>query len=102
MADLGIEIKGQPGTISAITFKSTVIDAISLLHDYDRAISGVSQGSLSWYLSQLSIEPNILIGFRSRLKQVKKSQRVADFGSSVTHSLVNGLEYLEHKGMTPP
>jgi hypothetical protein len=103
MADVDIEIKGQPETISALTFKATVVDAIDLLREYDSAISGVLSGSLSWYLSQLSTTPNILIGFRSRVKPVRRfASRVDDFGPTVTHSLVSGLDTLERQGKTPP
>ena len=51
--EVEFSIKGQPGTISATTFRKTVVDAIDLLQEYDSAISGIRSGSLSWYLSKL-------------------------------------------------
>jgi len=102
MADFGIEIKGDPTGISALTFKATVNDAINLLHEYDTAISGVSQGSLSWYLAQLSLTPNVQVAFRSRLRPRRRGPVVVDNSDTITHSLLSGLDSLEHKAVTPP
>lgn len=99
MAEVDIEIKGEIDRINALTFKATVNDAISLLRDYDRAISGVSRGSLSWYLSQLAISPNVLIGFRSHLKPAPKNRPVDDFGGAVAHSWYLGWSLWRKRGL---
>jgi hypothetical protein len=101
MPDFGIEIKGDPTGISAFTFKSTVNDAVDLLKEYDSAISGVPRGTVGWYLADLSLRPNVLVAFNSRVLPPKRGKSFADHRKAITHSLLNGLDSLEHQAVTP-
>ena len=101
MPDFGIEIKGDPTGISAVTFRSTVNNAVDLLKEYDSAISGVPNGTVGWYLADLSIKPNVFVAFNSRVRPRKRGRPFEDYRKVIAHTLLKGLDSLEHEAVTP-
>lgn len=101
MAELTIEIQGSRGEISANTFKDTIFNSVSLLSEFDAAISGKRRGYLRWYVNKLSSEEALLISFVSHFKSPKHRPLAPELGGSVTKSFVNGFEDLERRCVTP-
>ena len=101
MAEMNFEIKGSHGQIAASTFERAVAHAISLLGQFDSAISGKPRGSLRWYIEKLSSNGNLSIDFRSKLKPASQRSREFDFSSEIASSFLNGFQELETKCETP-
>jgi hypothetical protein len=106
MAELDFEIHGKVGEIAASTFERAIARAVTLLREFDSAISGMSRGSLAWYIGKLHSNGNLLIRFASRLKRQPNrapyAASISDIGPQVTSSFLGGFDDLENRCETPP
>src|SRR5712691_7898122 len=102
MAELDFEIHGKQGDIAASTFREAVANAVSLLQEFDSAISERPRGSLLWYIGRLHSNGNLLISFRSRTRPQRRGRdKLNDVSPAVTSSFMSGLDDLENKCEAP-
>jgi hypothetical protein len=104
MARVQFDIIGEPEKISVGTFFGSFSIALTLLREFDQAISGKYHGSLLWYISRLHGNGSLSLQFRSDPKRKKKEPiaEIRDFGPQVTNAFVTGFENIEKKGISPP
>lgn len=103
MAELQFDILGERGEVSASTFRESIYYAVSLLREFDSAISGKPTGVLGWYIRNLASNGKLSVLFQSRLKPLPSVRRYpSDVDRSVTSHLVSGFEDIETKCETPP
>ena len=104
MANVQFDIIGEPGRISASTFFRASRTALSLLREFDAAISGRYQGTLKWYVAGLHDNGSLSIRFRSDPRPPKKKKgsitNPSDFGPEVTGAFVTGFDNIEHQGIS--
>jgi hypothetical protein len=102
MAELDFEIHGKPGDVAVYTFEKAVAHAVTLLREFDSAISGEPRGSLAWYIGKLQSNGNLLIRFASRTRKPPPIGLMSDFGETVAQSFLAGFDDLENRCETPP
>ena len=96
MAELDLEIHGKPGEVSAATFREAIYYAVSLLREFDAAMSGKRLGSLKWYIERLKSNGSLFITFHSKQRIYKTPKALPpDISPSVTSSLLSGFEDIE-------
>ena len=102
MAELDLEIHGKPGEVSAATFREAIYYAVSLLREFDAAVSGKRLGSLRWYIERLKSNGSLFITFHSKQRIYKTPKTLPpDVSSSVTSFLLSGFEDIEEKCVMP-
>lgn len=95
MATLRVVVEGELGSITAKAFVVAVQNSLSILRDYDIALSGERRGSLDWVITRIdSGSARLEIEPRSRLEE-------KNVGLEVVHSFVNGWRQIEQGGTTP-
>jgi hypothetical protein len=103
MAELRFDIRGKEGEVSALTFRESIQYAVSLLREFDSALSGKPTGVLSWYIQNLHSNGNLSVLFQSKLKPFNTIRKYPhDVDRAVTSNLVSGFEDIEVKCVTPP
>jgi len=103
MSELRFDILGKDGEVSALTFRESIEYAVSLLREFDSALSGKPRGVLSWYIRNLHSNGKLSVLFQSRLKPSHTIQKYPhDVDRAVTSNLVSGFEDIEVKCVTPP
>lgn len=103
MAELHFDIHGKEGEVSALTFRESIQYAVSLLREFDSALSGKPRGVLRWYIRNLHSNGKLSVVFESRLKPWKQiKDHPHDVDRAVTSNLVSGFEDIEVKCVTPP
>lgn len=103
MSKLRFEIKGDPEKISLSTYSVATTRLVQLLRELDVAISRHGNGSLQWYVSDLSKNGSLAIEIRSEVRTMPRSKPpLADFSNQVAQSFVTGFENIESKGISPP
>ena len=96
MATLRLRITGEPRNISVHGFLSAIDNWLKILADLDSAISREPQGSLDWFVTDLSKGSlTVEVESRSRLEEKNVGPEVAD-------AFVTGIEQIESKGASPP
>jgi len=103
MAELNFEVQGRPGEISATTFREAIYFSVSLLREFDAAMSRKRLGSLKWYVERLHSNGSLSITFHSMQRTYKNQTTLPpDISPSVTSYLVSGFEDIEQKCVVPP
>src|SRR5258708_549471 len=103
MSELRFDILGEEGEVSAVTFRESIEYAVSLLREFDSALSGKPRGVLSWYIRNLRSNGKLSVLFQSRLKPYRTIQNYPhDVAGAVTSNLVSGFQDIEVKCVTPP
>lgn len=91
-----LKIDGKEGEISLHSLLTGIQCQLSILADLDVAISGQSNGSLDWVITDLKTGSlSILAESRSRFKDFNVGQKVAE-------CYIQGIRTIEEKGTTPP
>jgi len=93
---LRVSIEGERGTISLDTFVTVVRNTFDILADLDSAISSLPQGSLAWFVTDVSFGSLfITIEPKSKIPDV-------DYSPRVTEAFVDGLAHIQREQTTPP
>jgi hypothetical protein len=93
---LQISIEGERGKISFETFAVVVHNTFDILADLDSAVSSTPQGSLQWFITDVSFG-SLLIAIESKSKLPD-----IDYSSKVTETFVDGLAHIQRERTTPP
>lgn len=102
MAELRFDILADQGEVSAPTFKNSIEYAVSLLREFDSALSGKPRGVLRWYVHNLRSNGSLSVVFHSRVKPYSQIIKYpTDVDRSVASYFVNGFENIEVKCETP-
>jgi hypothetical protein len=102
MTELNFKIHSNTGQVPTQTFRVAIDRAISLLREFDGAISKKRRGVLEWYVQRLQSNGNFSVTFSSRLKLSALRERLPDIAPRVTNTFLTGFEDLEERGVTPP
>ena len=96
MATLRLRITGEPRNISVRGFLSAIDSWLKILDDLDSAISREPQGSLDWFVTDLSKGSlTVEVESRSRLEEKNVAPEVAS-------AFVTGVQQIEREGASPP
>ena len=96
MATLRLRITGEPRNITVRGFLAAIDNWLKILGDLDSAISGEPQGSLDWFVADLS-KGSLVVEVESRSRLEEKN-----VGPDVADALVTGLQEIEERGASPP
>ena len=96
MATLRLQIKGQKGRISLLTFLTATASTLRMLEELDLAISGVPKGSLEWFVTDLSMG-SLTVQMDSRSRFMEKR-----YDSDVTEAFLGAMRLIEGQGGVPP
>lgn len=91
-----LTIEGERGAISLDTFVTVVRNTFDILADLDSAISSLPQGSIDWFVTDVSFGSLVMaIQPKSRLGEI-------DYSPKVTETFVDGLAHIQRERTTPP
>lgn len=96
MATLLLEVRGDPRNITLRGFLLALEKWVKVLADLDSAISGEPQGSLDWFVADLSTG-SLAVELESRSRLEDKN-----YGPEVADAFVTGVEHIEREGISPP
>lgn len=96
MATLRLRITGQPRNITVRGFVAAIDNWLRILGDLDSAISGEPQGSLDWFVADLS-KGSLLVEVESRSRLEDKN-----VGPAVANAFITGMQEIEERGASPP
>jgi hypothetical protein len=96
MASLHLRITGEPRNITVRGFLAAIDNWLKILGDLDSAISGEPQGSLEWFVADLS-KGSLVVEVESRSKLENRN-----VGPEVANAFVTGMQEIEEKGASPP
>lgn len=93
---LQMGIEGERGKISLETFAVVVRNTFDILADLDNAVSSIPQGSLEWFIADVSFGSLVIaIESKSKLPDI-------DYSSKVAETFVDGLAHIQRERTTPP
>lgn len=102
MAEINLEIAGEPGRISANALKTGVQQTVGLLDEYAHAMSDKGYGFVRWNVREISSNGMLKIGFSSLLIRGRRKVPPVDNSFSVASTLVRGIATIDKEAITPP
>jgi len=96
MANLRLQITGEPRNITVRGFVSAIENWMKVLDDLDSAISHEPQGSLDWFVVDLSMG-SLAVEVESRSKVEDKN-----VGPDVAGAFLTGIQQVERAEASPP
>jgi hypothetical protein len=101
MSKLKFQIYSPQGEVTSTTFRNAIDRAVSLLREFDGAISRKRNGTLIWYVQGLHSNGSFSVDFASRLNLAAQHAGLPDISPRVTNNLLTGFTDLEEKGEQP-
>jgi len=102
VAEINLEIAGEPGQISANALKTGVQQTVGLLDEYAYAMSEKGHGYVRWNVRDLGSNGTLRIGFSSFLVRGRRKAPPVDNSLSVASTLVSGIATIDKEATTPP
>ena len=96
MATLRFQVHGEIGSITLSGFLGQLEDHLSMLQEYDMAISHETHSTLEWLITDVS-SGSLILETESRSTLPEK-----DFGNGVIDAYFTGWDHIEHAGTSPP
>ena len=96
MATLRFQVHGEIGSITLSGFLGQLEDHLSMLQEYDMAISHERHSTLEWLITKVS-SGSLILETESRSTLPEK-----DFGNDVIEAYFTGWGRIEHEGSSPP
>ena len=103
MAKLRLEVNGDPDSVSFPTFSFATSRFLQILNELARAVTTKGEGSVTWYVSDLSSNGSLCVELFSKLKPPRQARhKIRDFAPEIANSFVVGFENIELHGASPP